>query len=501
MAKSGRIPREIIEFFNQPGGHSLIVKGPAGTGKTTFALQLTEELGEVGESYYLSSRVSDESLHNQFPWLRDRLKLAEIQPPPRPAHATSKVVRAALDQLEGRIEAGQETGEDEGAKPAPGADVSGGFIEMEIGSDLPEIDAAYTFVDGRMPKRSLVLIDSIDALSEHYGIAASKLINVLQRDLVEGSKQSVLYVLEGSGETRLDYLGDGVLSLSSTEHQGRRLRVMTIEKLRGQQVGQHKYLYTLDSGRLEAFAVTDAVKGPTPRAWKAIPDASKDVVSTGMKSLDQLVGGFARGRVVSFQISNLVPADYVDWLRTAIVCNFVAQGRGVAHVPPRKGTSEFLRELVSPHLPAGTFEGHVQVFESVTLGSGEVSRNALHMEGTNVDNDLKWSNVEYHLPKSNHPYLALMAFDTLESVYGDKVIEQMSGVLGAVRRAHDVFVGIVTPQSVSAAKLANLANAVIHLESLNGTVVLYGEKPYTELFAVSWDWSGGVPSPVLRPIV
>ena len=137
----------------------------------------------------------------------------------------------------------------------------------------------------------------------------------------------------------------------------------------------------------------------------------------------------------------------------------------------------------------------------MTLGSGEVSRNALHMEGNNVDNDLKWSNVEYHLPKSTRPFLALMAFDTLESVYGDKVLEQMSGVFGSVRRSHDIFIGFVTPQSASAGKIANLASTVLHLDSINGSVVLYGEKPYTELFNLSWDWSAGFPEAVLRPIV
>ncbi len=501
MAKSGRIPREVIEFFNAPGGHSLIVKGQAGTGKTTFALQLTEELGEVAASHYLSSRVSDESLYNQFPWLRDRLKPNILQTAPKPATATTKVARVALDQLEGKIQAGEEGGEEDAAKSVAGAEVKDGFLEMAIGFDLPEVEAAYEFVDNRMPKRSLVLIDSVDALAEHYGIAASKLINVLQRDLVEGSKQNVLYVLEGSGETRLDYLGDGVLNLTSTEHEGRRLRVMTIEKLRGQQVRQHKYLYTLDSGRLEAFQISESPEAITPHAWKTIPDPSKEAVSTGLRALDGILGGLPRGRVVAFEISTLVPTDYVDWLRTAMICNFVAQGRGVAHVPPRKGSAEFVRELVSPHLSPNAFETHIQVFESVTLGSGEVSRNALHMEGNNVDNDLKWSNVEYHLPKSGRPYLALIAFDTLESVYGDKVLEQMSGVLASIRRSHDALVGFVTPQSASVTKLANLATAVFHLETLNGSVVLYGEKPYTELFSLSWDWSHGLPEAVLRPIV
>src|SRR5438132_980924 len=326
---TGRIPREIVEFFNAPGGHSLIAKGPAGTGKTTFALQLTEALGEVTASHYLSSRVSDESLYRQFTWLKD---------------------------------------------------------------------------------------------------------------LVEGSKHNMLYVLESSGETRLDYLGDGVVSLASTDHQGRRLRVLTIEKLRGQQIQQHRYLYTLDGGRLTAFDIHEEVRPVKPQLWRPAKDLSKDAVSFGLEPLDRLTGGLYRGRVVAFEISNAVPSDYVDWLRTAIICNFAAQGRGVAHVPPRKGSAEFLRELVSPHLPPGAFDSQVRVFESATLGSADVSRTVLHMEGTNVDSDLKWTNVEFQLPKSERPFLAFIAFDTLESVYGEKVLEQMSGVFSAVRRAKDVFI-------------------------------------------------------------
>jgi len=220
LSSQGRIPDEIIEFLNASGGHSLIVKGQAGTGKTTFALQLTEELGEVTASHYLSSRVSDESLYNQFKWLRERLKPAVIQTGPKAPRAESKVARDALDQLTGKMQAGEESGEE--ARPGSGgASVKGDIFEIPIGEDLPEVEDAYKFVDDRMPKRSLILIDSIDALAEHYGIAASRLINVFQKDLVEGSKQNVLYVLEGSGETRLDYLGDGVVNLSASEHEGR----------------------------------------------------------------------------------------------------------------------------------------------------------------------------------------------------------------------------------------------------------------------------------------
>src|SRR3989449_436896 len=322
---TGRIPREIVEFFNAPGGHSLIVSG----------------------------------------------------------------------------------------------EVKGNFLEVTLGFDLPELEAAYDFVDDRIPARSLVLIDSIDALAEHYGIPAGRLITVLQKDLVEGSKQNVLYVLESSGETRLDYLGDGVVSLASTDHQGRRLRVLTIEKLRGQQIQQHRYLYTLDGGRLTAFDIREEVRPVKPQLWRPVKDLSKDAVSFGLEPLDRLTGGLYRGRVVAFEISNAVPSDYVD----------------------------------------------------------------------------------FQLRTSERPFLAFMAFDTLESVYEEKVLEEMSGVFSAVRRAKDVFVGFVTPQSASASKLENLARVVLHLDSINGSVVLYGKKPYTELFSVAWDWSVGVPKAELRPIV
>jgi len=499
MPPAGRIPREIVSFFEAAGGHSLIVKGPAGTGTTTFALQLTEETGEVAASHYLSSRVSDESLYNQFTWLHERLKPAGLQTAPK-SGGTTKVTRDALNQLEGKLEEGKE-GEDGEPEAVGAGEVKGNFLEVTLGFDLPELEAAYDFVDARIPKRSLVLIDSIDALAEHYGIPAARLITVLQRDLVEGSKQNVLYVLESSGETRLDYLGDGVVSLASSEYQGRRLRVLTIEKLRGQQVGQYRYLYTLDGGRLTSFDIREEAKPIRPQPWKPIKDLSKDAVSTGIEALDRLTGGLARGRATAFEISNAVPADYVDWLRIALISNFVTQGRGVAHVPPRKGSAEYLREFVSPHLRAGDFDTHVRVFEAATLGSADVSKNVLHMEGTNVDSDMRWSNVEFQLPKSERPFLALMAFDTLESVYGEKVLEEMSGVFSAIRRAKDILVGFVTPQSASAAKLENLAHVVLHVDSVNGSVVVYGQKPYTGLFNLSWDWSAGVPKALFRPIV
>ena len=139
MAQKPGIPSDILRFFRNPGGHSMIVKGSAGTGKTTFALQLTEELGGINTSFYMSTRVSDESLYNQFPWLRERIKQSAMELAGRQFSRTidetpvgtegatdisfelrirgdrkatdpakRKLQRTELERLEGRIEMGEE---------------------------------------------------------------------------------------------------------------------------------------------------------------------------------------------------------------------------------------------------------------------------------------------------------------------------------------------------------------------------------------------------------
>ncbi len=66
----GGIPPEVVTFLSGKGGRSLIVKGGAGTGKTTFGLELLERVGQPSRSYYLSTRIGDEALYRQFPWLK-----------------------------------------------------------------------------------------------------------------------------------------------------------------------------------------------------------------------------------------------------------------------------------------------------------------------------------------------------------------------------------------------------------------------------------------------
>ncbi|MHC1567180.1 MAG: gas vesicle protein GvpD P-loop domain-containing protein [Candidatus Syntropharchaeia archaeon] len=67
------IPTEILEFFQGEIGKVLLVKGNPGTGKTIFALTLLNEICDLNNGIYLSTRMDSEKLYEDFPWIKDAI--------------------------------------------------------------------------------------------------------------------------------------------------------------------------------------------------------------------------------------------------------------------------------------------------------------------------------------------------------------------------------------------------------------------------------------------
>jgi KaiC/GvpD/RAD55 family RecA-like ATPase len=492
----GRLPEEIISFLQHEGGHSLIVKGSAGTGKTTFSLQLIEAMKDVQNSYYLSTRVSDESLFLQFPWLRKKIEESRL----KVAKKTEKlnVDRTELNKLEGQIELGE--ADEMGGNFFGEVDEEG--IVLDLGSYLPEVDVIYDTIEEALPKKTLVVIDSINALSERYGIPAPKLINTFQRDLVESTKANVVYVLESAQESQLDYLGDGVISMfHSSDRNGRRIRMMDIQKLRGCEIPHSKYLYTLLGGRLMVFGPQRFNGSSHSGKWEPVPDPNDLVVSTGCKELDMLLGGgLRRGSLNMIEIGDNIQIEHADIIEHSLVYNFASNNRGVVWIPAKTATSNTVREALSPYLKDHALEDNVRVFEK--YGEGGAEGLFHHIEGKDVSQDLEWRTAKYELSKSESPVLLLAGFDTMESIYTtSNLVEDLSDVLTFIRRMDDIFVGITTPSTMSNQRLADLTRTHIKFENIGGTTVVYCEKPHTELYALEIATGNGYPRAKLAPIL
>jgi KaiC/GvpD/RAD55 family RecA-like ATPase len=513
---SAAFPKEIIRFLSSPGGHSLILRGMAGTGKTTLALQLIEELAAVQQSYYMSTRVSDQSLFNQFPWLLDKVREGEILKARKKLKKRTdseqqvekilvglasikgelknekvKSSRKELLRLQGIIESG---GEEQLAEPTGENELT-----VTVGSMMPEIEMAYDVVDKALPERTLVVIDSIDALAEKYGVPPARLINALQRDLVEGCGTNIVYVLE-TPDPLLDYLGDGVIYLSVNSSTGRRIREMDILKLRGCEIRQPRYVYSLLGGRVRTFEYSRYMKPDKPKSFVAIKDPDGRHVSTGIPDLDIMIeGGLRKGTITLIELMPGVPVAASSPIENAVICNFVKQDRGVAWIPTKKTGAEPAREELLGFLTEESFDKNVRILEP-HAPAGAPKPYSMTLEGEDVRVDIKWQDLQYALRNTGAPNLAIIGFDSLESVYGPSVLDGMMEFLTSLLNNDGVFVATTTPSVKSTSRLTDLAHTHLRIDKLSGVTTIRGEEPYTAPHSMT-DPAMGDFRPKLVPIL
>lgn len=510
-------PKELVRFLASPGGHSLILRGMAGTGKTTLALQTIEELAAVQQSYYMSTRVSDQSLFHQFPWLLDKVREGEILKARKKIKKKGdseqqvekillglaqikgelksekvKAPRKELMRLQGLIEAG---GEEQVAEPGSAE----GELVVSVGAMMPEIEMAYDVVDRALPERTLVVIDSIDALAEKYGVPPSRMITTLQKDLVEGCGCNIVYVLE-TPDPLLDYLGDGVIYLSVNNSTGRRIRELDFLKLRGCEIRQPKYVYTLLGGRVRTFEYSRYMKPDRPKAFAPIPDQDGKHVSTGIPDLDSMIdGGLRKGTITLIELSPGVPVVASSSIENAIICNSVAHKRGVAWIPTKKTGADTAREELLGFVSADAFDKNVRILEP-HAPAGAPKPYAVTLEGEDIKVDMKWQDVEYNLRNTDSPVLTAIGFDSLESVYGSGVLDGLMEFLSSLLNNDGILVATVTPSVKSTSRLSDLAHTHLRIDKTSGVTMIRGEEPYTAPHAMT-DPDSGDFRPKLVPIL
>jgi KaiC/GvpD/RAD55 family RecA-like ATPase len=538
---------EVHRFFTNPGGHSLIVKGRAGTGKTTLVLQMLEEIFTGLDNFYLSSRVSDTSLYKQFPWLLSKernerlihasrrfldsisgpketeevpealessdedalLMTAPIVPNEvKSAKALLKefrilngsfpvsVDRTELSRVEGMFEPPEiETLDDEGE----------GFTQfhnlvVDFDSDLPEIERIYERVESQLPKQICVAIDSIEALSEKYGIPEGRIINMLQKDLVENSNTYLVVVIEKFDNLDMDYYVDGVLLLDHSELDGRAYREIVIQKLRGCETRHHRYLYTLTEGRMRAFGPYHIQFPEGGTVWPPVEPAIPGRFPTGSPQLDRLLGGgLMEGAVNLLEVEKAVPTEAVLLFCLGPVLSAIQGGHAVTWLPSREFAPSMLPPLVNRYLGGDGSEGRLRVVELYPSEMDSSDPYQLGVEGDPIGNYLKWDVMRFSFKDVKGSTLNIMSYDALEMA-SPKVVDDMRDYYTDLRQSGNVDISIARASVRSTDRIADIAQLHLKLRKVHGALVLYGERPHTELMHFSMDTLEGLPRLSLTPI-
>ncbi|MCP8309701.1 MAG: hypothetical protein H3Z54_13585 [archaeon] len=462
MSKNN-LPKELIDFLSQ-GNNILLIKGNPGTGKTILSLELLKHFQEDRNAIYVSTRVTSERLFAQFPWLEGVIK---------PEHV---------------LEA-----------PKKGITIS----DTKMKKYPTQFEHVYDLA--MRTENPMIVVDSWEAVTEDLDPGGQMDVIRLLETLISSKNANIILVSEAPDRTTLEYLVDGVVVLNMKTIDGRRTREIELMKLRGVEIDRPKYFFTLLDGKFRSFGETKPQITEVKRT-EPLPDTETHF-STGIEDLDKILGGgYPKGGVVQLELDeNTSVLDFHPFLTIAEL-NFIEKGRAVLILPIVGHDANIDLEYLRMFGSSESETQFVRVFERKMPGKDQDRPCIVILDPQQslMENLMTIANVGNELKeKTGKPVLGIVGNDAIVSYWGEESYREVASVAVMISRAMgNLIIGICTPGLEKITQIAsNLSDIHIKLIKKDGALMLYGIKPYTGLYGVTFDFSKGYPYPNLTPIV
>ncbi|MHA1785688.1 MAG: gas vesicle protein GvpD P-loop domain-containing protein, partial [Candidatus Helarchaeota archaeon] len=294
-------PVEIKKALSSPIGFTLLIKGQAGTGKTSLALGI---LINTINAIYLTSRLSPESILKQFPWLKDY-------------GCADKIVDASNLGFTNQV-------------------TVEGFKKKLVFHNSPEFLLKIVEITEKM-QHGTIIVDSWDAIIEKDLKDPKEILRQVEPFLMELVRQrnyNLVLIEENKSHDYLDYLADGVVILEDKRMKMLRIRTIEMKKIRGVKCSQPEYVFSLENGRFQYFPKFKLTFPSIMIKPPPIKDPNIDFVSTGIKNLDLLLGGgFRKGSWNLIEVSHNIGENYFAILQPFLV-NHLNLNRGMVCILP-----------------------------------------------------------------------------------------------------------------------------------------------------------------------
>jgi KaiC/GvpD/RAD55 family RecA-like ATPase len=437
-----------LAAFLEQEGNTLLIKGHAGAGKTTLALQLLAQLSPKGAGVYVSSRVSQGKVQRELPW-------AEF--------ARNRGSRRRFEDL--RLGSPEH------------------FLEHILGA----------MAEGRSG-HPVIVLDTWDGIAKEMSpqerLKAEKMIIAA----ADSSNARTIFVSEEPGGTTMDYLVDGVVEMKREEWHGRVFREIEIQKLRGTLIEQHRYLYTLEGGRftlIPPYHDSAPAASPPPRRPEAIPE-HEDSISFGSPRMDEVFGGLQKANAFTFTYDESIPYSAVRLITIPAVVNALNTGRGVFYVPLPGATGQEVAEAVRPHVGPAEFR------ECLALGSVgsdggagpplyPISARQPKEASARVDELVSMVRARCET-KSVLIVESLGMFEALFATRVESMVEAIAERASAVHSSRtDVVMFNIRSESPICSQTLALSGRYVRLFARDRSVVVLGEKPGTPAYALDHD--------------
>jgi KaiC/GvpD/RAD55 family RecA-like ATPase len=298
----------ISRFISIPT-NTLLVRGYAGTGKTTLCLELLRTFAARRRVVYISTRVSRQRLVQEYPGIDKVLAPEDVRNPD--------------DRIPGST-----------------------FDDLRLGRSTQIVDTTLEVL--HKAKNPLIVYDSWDSISNELEPSERLKLEKTLLTAIDGRNGNAVFVAEETEPTNLVFGADGVVTLSSAieVEEDVRLRKLVIDKLRGVTIGKSVSYFTLRGGRFEEFQDFAFEIAQKPRRFRPLPDSDTHF-SSGTQAVDRIFrGGFKKGSVILITMTPTTNKQYLAAVMGPPFLNFLNQGNmGLVGLSPDNDEKKILRSL------------------------------------------------------------------------------------------------------------------------------------------------------------
>ena len=439
---------EVESALKSMEGYTLLLKGAPGTGKTTFAVTLLEQMC-VGDSKgaYISTRIDPTALYNQFPGLKERIPVKNV------IDATQSEFSEAESQV----------------------------LYEDLTSFLRSVYSVVAEEDV-----TILILDSWDAVSfqigkENQGIEK---LETSMLDIARKTKTHLILISEYTGEKRLDYLVDAILRLEKEQIDDRIVRKVFIDKMRGFQVPCINYPFTLEGGKFTHFVTTASELGSGKhRVIKKEKKLLHGNYSTGIGDLDTIIGGYPRGGFVLLELmDDSISQSYRSVLYHTI-SDFLLNDHGVLYMPEDGSYSSSVKKLLSDYVSEEVLDKNLRM---PTASESESEDPCLFHVDVDVESVKECLDMHFEIYKGlKKPVLHVLGLTRLNLYAEDDIRKMLLEVVSWVRTTEDVLMGVLKPSAKLKNEIRELADVHLRFFPINGTLNVYGVKPHTVIYNVS----------------